>query len=143
MDTLDSEGDCDGNGDRPFLHTGEGFLLAESWPAAEPLGPWPAGAVLEGTLYLTTDVESSYDLFFVLATGSLELARTEVQRVTARDAGFGLGYTEVPISATLGMAVPPDAKVRLELHLDFQATATSYFVGYEEDHVSSFSLRSP
>ena len=143
MDRADAEGDCDGNGNRPFLEPREGFLLAETWPSEEPLGAWPAGTRLDGRLYLTTDVVSDYELFLRAMTGSLQLAQSEPIAATASDAGVGVTYTEVPFSATFEQPVPEGAKVRLELHLRFATTATSYFIGYEGDHASRFTLTVP
>ncbi len=145
MDLANETDDCDAHGNRPGSPTvtDAQFDLVESWPADEDGSSWPVGTHLDGVLYVTTDVQSTFDYFLRLEGDDGVVVETAVRQGTASDAGFGLRFTPMPFDGALVAPIEPGAGLRLELYIRWTAAATSYFIGYEDDHASWFSLSPP
>jgi hypothetical protein len=140
MDRDDRTGDCDAMGRRSVpLPLVQYECEAECYPARDAMGPFPVASAVAGTLYLTTDVADTMDVTIKLADAAQTLGAVSVRDVSVVGLG-GFAFTAVPFSLVLDAPVPADGAVTLVVDVD---AGVSYFIGYEDDHRSRFTIAAP
>lgn len=138
MNQTNTEGDCDNNGNRFGLSEEWGDCMGACYPAKQSMGAFPAGSVVEGTIYLTTDAVDEMDVSVKLVDRSGLLGGAEVHDVRVVGLG-GIAHEAVDFQFELDH---PVSSHRVRFDLGVHANV-SYFVGYEEDHASHFRITAP
>lgn len=137
MDRGDHQGDCDGYGRRlgdvPIFPSD---CADACFPAAEPMARFAAGASVHGTLFFTSDVADEISVDVALWQGQARLGGVTTGPVTVIGLG-GLNYAPMPFDFTLDEPVTAGAQVELRLHVD---ATESWFLGYEDEHASRFTI---
>lgn len=136
IDQEDSTGDlhgCGGAGTGPVF--GSSPLAAYSSQGTSTVG-FAEHAQVDARIFLTANNPATMTTRVILRADGFPVGDGQVTAL----AGPGLGYTEFGISFLTYDRIEPEADLALELYV---SGSPSYFVGYEGDLASRFTVRAP
>lgn len=140
ISTVDIPMECDGHGRRsalpyPFPETCPPLCF----PNDEQMPAYPAGAPVDGVIYVTSDAADVMTLHVELLADNERVGGADVGPVQVVGAG-GFTWQAVEFSFELEKPVPTGAPTELRVHFD---AVESWFLGYDGDHTSKFTITPP
>jgi hypothetical protein len=142
MDLERRDGECPTHGARsPLAPIVIGCGGKECYRASTEVSAYPAGTLVDGLLFMTSDAPEAVHVHISLLAGGMSVGATSVDAMLQ---GTPLSqvdnvwiWTEVPFSFELDAALPAAANVSLVVDIDY---TWSYFIGNTAEHPSGFTI---